>query len=116
MCADNWVCFRQAMTNGQYFEAHEILEIPWRETRSIRMHIAIWIAAAFVHWSRNEHRGARILFERVLNHPAASSLPLLEDIQQWSQAVAREKTLSTPSLQQLESLVGWGQSENGHTY
>ena len=105
---DDWARYRQAMATGQYFEAHEILETPWRETRSIRMHIAIWIAAGFVHWSRFEYRGTKILFDRVVNYPAASSLPIKDAIDKWADAATHRQPVLSPTNQQLDALIQWG--------
>lgn len=61
-----WDAFIQSMLSGQYFEAHEILEAPWRETKDRRLQTAIWVAAAYVHLDRQNPSGARRILTRIL--------------------------------------------------
>ena len=61
-----WDDFIQSMLCGHYFEAHEILEAPWRETKDRRLQTAIWVAAAYVHLDRQNPSGARRILTRIL--------------------------------------------------
>jgi hypothetical protein len=109
---DEWSAYLSAMTEGRYFEAHEILEAPWRQTHSYRLKIAIWIAAAFVHWSRQRPQGAIRLFTRVLKDPQAADLPIADQIIAWITAVEHGSPTRPPSLADLKVLVAWANPNN----
>lgn len=44
---------------GEYWESHEALEGPWRQSRSELYHGLILLASAFVHWRRENAHGVR---------------------------------------------------------
>lgn len=95
------------MLEGRYFEAHEILEEPWRLSRDVRLQTAIWVAAAFVHWKRGNMEGALRLFARV--HRAVDDA-LTPDLQIWISAVTERDPLMPPSPALLERLEHWARS------
>ena len=50
--------FERLFAAGRYWEAHEALEGPWRESRSELLHGLILAASAWVHVQRGNRRGA----------------------------------------------------------
>lgn len=103
-----WESFREAMLNGHYFEAHEILEVPWRQHRNIHMQIAIWLAAAFVHWSNGRYGGAEHLLTRIANHPAAVDLPLLDAVNRWLSQVHNGDPVMPWTAPEIDHVLAWG--------
>lgn len=99
-----WLAFQEAMVNGHFFQAHEILEESWRQTRDSRTQTAIWVAAAFVHWQRGNFKGAMRLFTRVRQ---ATSPELSGDVEPWLFAVQHRSPLIPPSIEQLKHLESW---------
>lgn len=102
----SWDQYRAAMLRGQYFKAHEFLEIPWRKNRSRRLQIAIWFAAAFVHWSRGKP-GSIVLFKRILEDPLTTDLPIREDVRRWFSEAIAEQSVPRWHASQLEQLHDW---------
>ncbi len=103
----DWAEYRRAMMEGRYFEAHEILEVPWRRSRDHRLQIAIWIAAAFVHWTREQPIGAIRLFTRILNDPEAEDLPIRHTIERWIRAVDAGENPRAPTAGEFHRLRLW---------
>jgi hypothetical protein len=100
------------MLSSHYFEAHEFLEVPWRESRNIRLQIAIWLAAAYVHWSRGNYSGAVRLFARIVDHPAAATLPILHELNVWlSQAQDGEPVLAWTHAA-IGQVLEWGPGDS----
>lgn len=106
MPSNEWDAYVQAMLEGRYFEAHEILEVPWRQNRDVRLQIAIWIAAAFVHWSKGNTNGARRLFLRALNIPESKEIPIRPALERWIRHVDT-RSLEHPTPTELEALGVW---------
>lgn len=106
--ADPWDQFRYAMLTRRFFEAHEFLEIPWRKNHSMHLRVAIWAAAAFVHWQKSNFSGATRLFARILDTPDAVDLPIRDAIQSWLAALSRSEPLVDPKPGELSQLIEWG--------
>lgn len=104
---DIWTAFRNAMLEGRYFEAHEILEEPWRVSRDARLQTAIWVAAAFVHWQRGNMAGALRLFARVRR---AVDDALAPDLDTWMSAVEQQHPLMPPTPALLARLENWARA------
>lgn len=104
-----WEAYCQAMQSGQYFLAHEILEIPWRQNHGAKYQWAIWIAAAFVHWARGEFPGALKLLERAQENPEMLDPSLMLSIAQWTRRVKQQ--LPTPEIDDAiwHHIADWGQ-------
>lgn len=51
--------FVRLVNDGAYWESHEVLEGPWRETRSDFLQGLILYASAFVHAERGNRHGIR---------------------------------------------------------
>lgn len=98
------------MLDGRYFEAHEILEIPWRGSRNARLQIAIWLAAAFVHWSKEEWPGTIKLLGRILDSTDALDLPIRDCVEFWITAASSQERLVKPRYEELNHLIAWGQT------
>lgn len=99
-----WAAFRDAMLAGRYFEAHEILEDPWRISRDERLKTVIWVAAAFVHWQRGRPSGAQRLFTRVLESPLEAPGDVVEC---WLHDIQSGHPMAPPTPSQLQSLEDW---------
>ncbi|MCY0878524.1 MAG: DUF309 domain-containing protein [Firmicutes bacterium] len=108
---DAWQAYVDAMHAARFYEAHELLESLWRATKSDKAQIAIWIAAAFLHWQRQNVSGALTLFRRTAVHPLASEMPLASEIQGWIAAVESEAPVVPPARALLLELADWGRRE-----
>ncbi len=111
MPIDEWDEYVQAMCDGRYFEAHEILERPWRKNRNARYQIAIWLAAAFVHWSKSQYTGARRLLGRILKSPDTTDLPIRQSLELWTALIASTQSRIQPTSEELERLAIWGRGQ-----
>jgi predicted metal-dependent hydrolase len=58
--------FAECWNAERFFDAHETLEPRWIATRDRGLRGLIQLAAAFVHLSKNNKKGARITFERAI--------------------------------------------------
>ncbi|MCA9521002.1 MAG: DUF309 domain-containing protein, partial [Myxococcales bacterium] len=67
------VRFVELFNSGDFFEAHEVLERPWREHRSPTYKALILFASLFVHARRGNPRGVQKQATKVLG--ALSALP-----------------------------------------
>ncbi len=103
-----WLAFENLMLNSRFFEAHEILEDSWRQTRDSRVQTAIWVAAGFVHWQRGNFKGAVRLFTRVR---LATSPALTQDVDRWLLPVQEQLPLVPPSIEQLKRLQSWARHQ-----
>jgi uncharacterized protein len=56
--------FAECWNSERFFDAHETLEPRWIATRDRGLRGLIQLAAAFVHLSKNNKKGARITLER----------------------------------------------------
>ncbi|NMP22951.1 DUF309 domain-containing protein [Sulfobacillus harzensis] len=99
-----WHAFRMAMLQCRYFEAHEILEEPWRLSHDCKLQAAIWVAAAFVHSQRENFSGALRLLKRI--EPLAHG-PFAEDLNGWIRVIENGGALSPPSTAQIQHLEDW---------
>lgn len=57
----------ELLNRGKYFEAHEVLELLWRETRNESRDFyqgMIQLAAVLVHLQKNNFAGAEIMFRK----------------------------------------------------
>ncbi len=113
---DPWGAYVLAMVDGHFFEAHEILEIPWRKSHQHRLQIAIWLAAAFVHWSKNEYPGTVKLFEKILGDADSESLPIRESIVKWTTMARQRDTAVWPDGDALSILARWGTCHTRNTH
>ena len=95
------------MLQGDFFEAHEILEVPWRENHDPRLRTVIWVAAAFVHWQRDHAPGAMRLFRRVCDHVAD---PARVEVQTWLDQVQSGRALRMPTPEALAVLEAWART------
>ena len=55
---------------GKYWESHEALEGPWRETRDDFTQALILLASAWVHWERGNAHGVRAQLAKTLERLA----------------------------------------------
>lgn len=110
-----WQEFIQAMLSGQYFAAHEILEIPWRAGKDHRLQIAIWIAAAYVHAARQHPPGARRIFARILDDGAMDDPELRRFIQARLREVEAGLHPAVPDHALLTQLHQWAENDNPDT-
>lgn len=95
------------MLQGDFFEAHEILEVPWRENHDPRLRTVIWVAAAFVHWQRDHTNGATRLFQRVYDHVAD---PARAEVKTWLDRVQSGRALRMPTPGALTVLEAWART------
>lgn len=109
---DEWTRFTLAMRQGRYFDAHEILEEPWRNSREHRLQVAIWLAAALTHWSRDQLPGTTRLLERILNDADTQDLPIRETLLSWIEAARRGEPVIIPPVKILEDLKAWAISSS----
>jgi uncharacterized protein len=58
--------FAECWNAERFFDAHETLEPRWIATRDRGLRGLIQLAAAFVHLSKNNKKGARITLERAI--------------------------------------------------
>ncbi len=112
MPIDEWDEYVQAMSDGRYFEAHEILENPWRKNKNARYQIAIWLAAAFVHWSKSQFTGARRLLGQIFKSPDAADLPIRQSLELWAALIASGQSRIQPTSEELERLAIWGRGQS----
>ncbi len=101
-----WAAFQEALSYGRYFDAHDILEGEWLETKSVRTQGAIWVAAAFHHWSRGNQVGVTRLLHK-LNERAGPDARLASASARWlgeAQSGAGCPGLTTGEIQ---ALVAW---------
>ena len=52
---------------GEYWESHEVLEGPWRESRDDFTQALILLASAWVHWQRGNAHGVRAQLAKTLD-------------------------------------------------
>jgi predicted metal-dependent hydrolase len=57
---------------GEYWESHEVLEGPWRETGDDFTQGLILLASAWVHWQRGNAHGVRAQLAKTLDRLAGS--------------------------------------------
>ncbi len=102
-----WRRFDQDLTSGAYFDAHEAIEELWRRDRDPRQQSAIWIAAAFVHWSKGTLSGAQKLLIKLTRDAAHRPDPLMPVVERWMAALA--ENLPNPGITPTERkiLVRW---------
>jgi len=58
--------FLALYAEGRFWESHEVLEIPWRETGSDFYQGLILYASAWVHWKRGNAHGVRAQLRKAL--------------------------------------------------
>lgn len=102
-----WQAFARAMGEAHYFEAHEILEVPWRQTHDRRLQMTIWIAAAFVHWARDHGAGSKILLERLKTDSTRPPHDVLLLVDAWLREIHRGASAVPPSPHDLATLAAW---------
>ena len=102
-----WQRFDQDLAHGAYFDAHEVLEDLWPRDHDPRRQAAIWVAAAFVHWSRGTLSGARKLFLKLDRDAAHRPDPLMPLIDYWIGAL--DQNLPNPGITPTDrdTLVRW---------
>lgn len=106
-----WDAYVLTMMEGRFFEAHEILEIPWRTSHNHRLQIAIWLSAAFVHWSKGEYPGTVKLLRRILHHTQGEHMPIRERVAAWLAQAQSGQSMDLLTLADLEALSRWGRED-----
>lgn len=102
-----WECFAEDMVRGEYFDAHEAIESLWRLAHDPRSQSAIWVAAAFVHWSRGTLLGAQKMFDKLLRDEAHRPDPLLPLILEWTRAINQRLPCPGIAPTDRDALVQW---------
>lgn len=102
-----WQRFVVQLTQGEYFEAHETIEELWRVNHDPRLQSAIWVAAAFVHWSRGTRTGAQKLFGKLVRDEGHRPDPLIPQIRVWTEALSQNLPCPGIAPTDRDALVKW---------
>lgn len=102
-----WTSFAKALHDGRYFEAHDILEALWRTTHDPRQQAAIWLAAAFYHWQRQNRVGAAKLLAKTRARATGSALAATVDA--WLILLADGRPCPGWRASDIATLLFWAQ-------
>ncbi len=102
-----WQRFDQDLANNAYFDAHEALEELWHRDRDPRQQAAIWIAVAFVHWSRGNFPGAQKLLTKLDRQVAGRAEPLMPLIDDWAKALGHHRPCPGITPTERDLIVRW---------
>ena len=105
-----WSAFNQSLSSQRYFEAHEILEVLWRQSHDTKTQTAIWIAALFVHWQRGHHPGALKILKKIMDSPRRYDPKFFATLTTWHHWLQQHAPAPSLTPFQRMILIRWARS------